>query len=144
MNVTNHPNGFVVRLIHQFKNGARLRLHTWASNRPDRSDPHDHRTWFISLPLWGRFVEYRFKEVDGSIPIYRCRSSTDKERLDIFRDGQSAVQVISKHIRYPFIPYICRKEVIHSYSPMKNSFSASLVFFGKPTERIPRAWIKEQ
>jgi hypothetical protein len=24
-----HPNGFVIRLLHVFRNGARLRLHTW-------------------------------------------------------------------------------------------------------------------
>lgn len=141
-NKSKHPNGFTVRLLMSFANGARLRLHTWSANRGDRSDPHDHRTWFISIPLWGRFVEYRYKEVAGNIPTYRCRSTTTKARLDISRDGQSDVEVTSKHIRYPLVPYFCSQDVIHSYAPMKKSFAASLVLFGPTNGKTPRAWIK--
>lgn len=137
-----HPNGFFVRLLHEFKNGARLRLHTWAGQQ-ERSDPHDHRTWFISIPLWGRFDETRYREVPGDIPIYHCRSTTSKERLDIEQNGTSDVEGISTHVRWPLIPYYCPVDAIHTFRPRKNSFSATLVLFGPTRNKTPRAWIKE-
>jgi hypothetical protein len=141
MKATFHPNGFFVRVLHQFSNGMRLRLHTWPADRSDRSDPHDHRTWFISLPLCGRFIEHRYREVPGSIPIYKCRVTTGAERLDVHRDGQSGLERIETKIRYPGIPYYCSKEVIHSYSPARKRFAASLVLFGPTIGKIPKAWI---
>lgn len=141
---TFHPNGFTVRLLHTFWNGARLRLHTWAADRSNRSDPHDHRTWFISIPLWGRFVEYRYEEIPGNISTFRCRSTTSLDRLDTQEDGKSGVKFISKHVRYPFIPYFCSQDVIHSYAPLKKKFAASIVLFGPPTKKVPRAWIYDE
>ncbi len=114
---TFHPNGFVVKLLHTFRNGARIRLHRWYKGRITTNDPHDHRAWFISIPIWGVFVEYRYQEVKGDIPIYRCRPNTSAERLNIYRDGQSGLKVISKHLRLPLIPYFCSKEEIHTVQP---------------------------
>lgn len=136
-----HPNGFTVRLLMAFTNGARLRLHTWSADRSDRAGPHDHRSWFISIPLWGRFIERRYREVTGDTSTYLCRATTSSER-DVTRSGQSGVEVTSEHARYPFVPYFCSADVIHSYVPLKKNFAASLVLFGPPENKIPKAWIK--
>lgn len=143
MSVSKHPNGFIVKLLHTFSNGARLRLHRWSKNRVSENDPHDHRTWFISIPLWGIFEEHRYEEIEGDIPIYRCRSTTSKERLDIYKDGQSGLKLVSRKIRLPFIPYFCSMEKIHTFQPLSNGFAASLVLFGPPKNYTPKAWIKK-
>jgi hypothetical protein len=139
-----HPNGFLIRTLLTFWNGARLRIHTWDGNQSDRLDPHDHRTWFISIPLYGVFVEQRFEEIDGNTPIFKCRSTTRGGRLDIQREGQGGLRVIKTITRYPFIPYFVSKEDIHSFRPKTKSFVATLVLFGPPTNKSPRAWIAEE
>lgn len=138
-----HPNGFVVRLLYTFWNGARIRLHRWYEGRSTENDPHDHRTWFISIPIWGVFEEFRYKEVEGDIPIYRCRSTTSKKRLEIYQDGKSGLKLVSRHIRLPLIPYYCSMEKIHTVQPLSKGFAASLVLFGPPKNYRPKAWIKK-
>lgn len=139
---TVHPNGFVIRLLYTFWNGARLRLHTW-KKRPTINDPHDHRTWFVSMPIWGLFREVRYTEVSGDIPIYRCRTSPNKERLEIFLEGSSGLQPISSCLRLPFVPYLCRQNEIHTLEPVIDGFCATLVLFGPDKSYQPRAWIKK-
>ncbi len=138
-----HPNGFLVTLLHTFKNGMRLRLHRWHEPHSLINDPHDHRTWFISLPIWGSFVEHRFKEVPGDIPIYRCRDNVDKPLLVVRLDGQSGLQLVKCKRRLPLIPYFCSSKEIHTVQPSNSGFAASLVLFGPKTDYSPRVWIKQ-
>lgn len=138
-----HPNGFTVTLLHSFFNGARIRLHRWYEGRSDTNDPHDHRTWFISVPLWGIFVEKRYKQIAGDVAIFRCRTDLAKERLNVYQDGQSGLQLISSKIRLPFIPYFCSQNEIHTVQPVKKGFAASLVLFGPPKDYAPKVWIKK-
>ena len=143
MTVEQHPNGFSVKLLHTFSNGARIRLHRWYPGRTDNNDPHDHRTWFISIPLWGIFREHRYQEVAGSIPIFRCRHEVSQKRLSVYQDGTGDTQLISSHWRIPFIPYFCSADEIHTVAPRKSGFAASLVLFGPPCKDSPKVWCKK-
>lgn len=147
MNANPHPNGFVVRLLANFR-GYRLRLHTWPANpkRQRLETPHDHRSWFLSLPLWGWFSEWRFIQHDPGCchsrvyNVLRCHSTSGNGAPITTPDGHAGLIPDSRHIRRPLIPYFCPEEAIHSFVPLDQGFAASLVLFGPP-RRIPRAFV---
>lgn len=138
-----HPNGFWVYLIKTFWNGSRIRLHYWPRRVKRLDTPHDHRSWFVSIPLWGRFVEKRFIETPGSdFDVVKCHSTTSGNgQLLTTPAGVGNVRLMSKHHRYPFIPYFCRLGTIHSLVPLGQRLAVTVVFFG-PLMKTPRAWIK--
>ncbi len=148
MNPATHPNGFVIRLLHTFHSGARLRLHTWPAGKARLDSPHDHRSWFLSLPLWGRFIERRFIEhehKDGTAPfdVLRCYSTSGNGKPVTTPEGKSALLLTSARTRRPLVPYFCPTQAIHSFVPVSPGFAASLVLFGPP-KQVPRAFIRSE
>lgn len=147
-----HPNGFGVRLLRTFKNGMRLRLHTWVPGVDRLKTPHDHRSWFISLPLWGRFLEQRYEEVrpferrtfySRPYQVLRCHQTSSNGRPITTPEGDSQLISVSSHTRYPLVPYFCGSGAIHSFVPIRPGFAASLVLFGAP-KHIPRAFVPSE
>jgi hypothetical protein len=137
-----HPNGFTIRLLAMWSNGMRLRFHTWNAEDSTTDSPHDHRSWFISIPLWGRFVERRYQEVAGDdrqVLVCHATSSGNGNPLTS-PAGTGSVKEVSKTTRYPLIPYYCSVDTIHSYVPAKQGFAASLVLFG-PNKKTPKVWL---
>lgn len=137
-----HPNGFAIRLIAIFQSGMRLRLHTWAEGISRLDSPHDHRSWFISIPLWGTFREKRYREVPGdkmNILVCHATSSGNGEPLTQ-PGGTGEVEEVSSHTRIPFVPYFCSVDTIHSLVPKKDKFAATLVLFG-PNQKVPKVWL---
>jgi len=139
-----HPNGFVIRLLRTFKNGMRLRLHTWPKHERRLDTPHDHRSWFVSLPLWGQFIEKRYEENTRGVPveILRCHSTSGNGQPITTSEGHSALVERSSRVRRAGVPYFCPAEAVHSFVPT-TSFAASLVLFG-PQKQVPRAFVKPE
>ncbi len=136
-----HPNGFLIKLLKTFKNGARIRLHVWPKDTERLATPHDHRTWFISLPLWGRFEERRYRETAGDLTVLRCHSTSGNGAPITTPIGKGGVREVSRHRRWPLVPYFCGSDVIHAFVPVGRR-GATLVFFGTP-RKIPRAWVSD-
>lgn len=120
----------------------RLRFHSWR-NSSETNDPHDHRTWFISIPLYGIFIEKRYKEVPGNIDVYSCRDDFNKERLNIKPVYKAGLELIETIYRLPFIPYFCPKDAIHTFKPLNKGFAASLVLFGPQTRLCSKGLYRE-
>jgi hypothetical protein len=149
-----HPNGFLIRLLKTFKNGMRLRLHTWPAGEARLETPHDHRSWFVSLPLWGRFVEKRFVEVQPTVTdialredlehftVLRCHSTSGNGAPITTPEGKGWLVEERTRVRLPLVPYFCPVDALHSFVPASPGFAASLVLFGPP-KQVPRAFVKE-
>ncbi len=136
-----HPNGFWVFLLKSFENGLRLRIHYWPRGATRLKTPHDHRSWFVSLPLWGLFREVRYAEVEGSaFRVINCASTTSNGRAITTEAGRGNLTPISTHHRIPFVPYFCGVGVIHSLQPVFDGPAVSLVLFGRHRRR-PKAWL---
>jgi len=143
MKGTLHPNGFVIRLLCAFRNGMRLRLHTWPTGVPRLESPHDHRSWFISIPLWGSFLERRYREEpsDTSMDVQRCHATTSGNGTPhVTFERTGGVAEVMTTMRRAFMPYFCPADAIHSFAPTSPRFAASLVLFGPP-KRTPRVWL---
>ncbi len=138
-----HPNGFWVYIIKAFWNGARIRLHYWPRGVKRLDTPHDHHSWFISIPIWGRFLEKRFTDVKGDThKILQCHSSW-KNGVPVTKSiGDGSLTITSQRRRYPLIPYFCGSKTIHSLTPCGVGPALTLVFFGAPN-KTPRAWIRK-
>ena len=126
-----HPVGFKKYiLIAAF--GYRLRLHVWRGVGNDSR--HNHRWWFVSVPLIGTFEETRFREHAGQefakISVLDESGRRDGGRLYQL-EGTSDLEVVRVHRRYPLIPYLCRVGEIHSLVPDKRGLHASLVLVGR-------------
>lgn len=137
-----HPNGFLIRLLHTFSNGIRLRIHTWPRGERRLDSPHDHRSWFVSIPLWGKFIERRFEGGGGKsrYDVLRCHSTSSNGIPVTSPDGFGSLTEVSRQKRYPLIPYLCPAGAIHSLVPEKPGFAATIVLFGPP-RTIPRVWL---
>lgn len=137
-----HPNGFWIYLVKIFWNGARLRIHFWPKGIKRLETPHNHRSWFISIPIWGIFSEHRFVEVPGNdFDVLKChRTTSGKDGSLTTPDGTSSVKIVSSHRRYPFIPYFCRFDTIHSFAPKGSGIGLTVVLFG-PHKKTPKAWV---
>jgi hypothetical protein len=137
MAIQKHPTGFYkIVLLSLF--GYRLRLHYWPHGAKDsRPDIHDHKWSFISLPLFGSFIERRYIRMDGATyNIHLCRSTT----LPLEEVGESGIKQVSENIRRPFRPYLCRHGEIHDYQPVGYTKSASLVITGRPQKIGSNVW----
>lgn len=137
-----HPNGFWIYLVKAFWNGARLRLHYWPRGEKRLDTPHDHRSWFISVPLWGRFLEKRFVEADGEdFEVLRCHQTSGNGKPLTTSIGVGNVRQTSQRYRYPFIPYFCGLGAIHALVPKGLGPAITVVLFGPP-KKTPKAWVQ--
>jgi hypothetical protein len=143
MRSENHPVGFrKFILLSAF--GCRLRLHVWPDGGGSDSR-HNHRWWFVSLPLLGKFKEMRYCESPGQsylkIDVLDADGVRDTER--IYRAGdRSSLTVVGEHIRRPLIPYFCPVGAIHSLVPIGEGRHASLVLVGPIRRNSSDIWRK--
>ncbi len=143
---TMHPNGFAVRLLATLPWGMRLRIHVWPEGVERLETPHDHRSWFVSLPLWGTFLEQRFEESDAgddraeSYQVLRCHKTSGNRKPITTPEGTASLRLLHARLRYRLRPYFCPSHAIHSFSPTGSDYAASLVLFGPP-KQVPRAYV---
>lgn len=136
-----HPNGFWIAILAAFR-GLRLRLHYWPPDSKILDTPHNHRSWFISLPLWGVLEEWRFELDDGDdYRVLRCMSTSSRSGPATQPAGTGSVKPVKRRFRLPLIPYFCPASAIHSTIPRTNRV-VTIVLFGKH-QKVPRAWIKQ-
>jgi hypothetical protein len=124
-----HPNGFT-KIIIGTVFGYRIRLHYWPSSAVKYRSRHNHRWWFISIPLLGAFTDNRYKEVEGDttmrIQVSDRANVRDSDRVYSL-EGNSGLRLKASRTRYPLLPYYCGLGEIHSYYPKGNGPHASLV-----------------
>lgn len=137
-----HPLGFRKYVLLSFR-GYRIRLHIWPKGEGNDS-PHNHRWWFLSVPLVGRFTEERFEEVTETGKMRKFDVS-DKGgirdgRREYVAKGPSSPIRVGNQIRYPLVPYFCRVGAIHSLTPYGKGFHASVVLTGRPVRRKSEMW----
>ncbi|WUJ69942.1 hypothetical protein OG809_33195 [Kribbella soli] len=96
------------------------------------------------MPLFGKFLDTRFRETGRSDDFLKIdvldRSGVRDGARDYHHVGDSGLEVIAEHIRYPFMPYMCRFGEIHSYVPYRPGFHASLVFIGRLQTKSSKIW----
>lgn len=75
----------------RFDKLPRLYLHKFLRSDDDRA-PHDHRWWFVSLILWGSYIEHRW--IDGveivrrrRAPSIAYRSLSTRHRVELDRES---------------------------------------------------------
>ncbi len=143
-----HPNGFVVKLLATLPFGMRLRLHWWPVGGRRLDSPHDHRSWFVSLPLMGSFVERRYREArpgaeagSEEFSVLRCDPTGGNGSPRCEAAGRGRLELVG-FSRRRWLPYFCPGSAIHSFLPSGPGFAASLVLFGPP-RKTPRAWIRQ-
>jgi hypothetical protein len=105
MKIEHHPNGFT-KFTFVGPLGYRVRLHYWPKGHEKSLSRHNHRWWFISVPLWGRFVDDRYDEVPDSRTL-RIRVSDRDDTRDSARAyalyGTSGLRLKATLTRYPFV-----------------------------------------
>jgi hypothetical protein len=142
MYVENHPNGFTKIIIGTIF-GYRIRLHYWPKGADKAESRHNHRWWFISVPLLGRFVDNRYMETEDSqtmrIKVLDRNDIRDSKRAYV-SDGTSGLRLRRTHIRKPLIPYVCRLGEIHSYYPEGDGRHASLVMISPLKTKTSDIW----
>lgn len=145
LSLQRHPLGFFkITLLSLL--GFKLRLHIWPRSRrrvgPGR---HDHRWWFVSLPLWGVFEEFRYSQTEGSdLERVECFPATDYREQEKVVAGTSGLREIRRYIRRPLVPYRCRQGEIHSLAPKGTGFAMTLVWTGRPQRNSALAWMERQ
>lgn len=127
-----HPGGFQkITLISVF--GFRLRAHIWRNFTEEIEDPHEHRWLLLSLPVWGRFQDYRWQEIEGdshqvfSATPYSQTPGEDHYRSNLTQARRTGLKLVNVWNRRPFVPYHCKSSEIHSYRPVGSGFHMSLV-----------------
>ncbi len=142
MKVEHHPNGFI-KLIFEGFFGYRIRVHYWPKGAPKSESKHNHRWWFISIPLLGRFVDNRYTETQGGdsvrIKVLDRDDVRDSSRVYTL-EGASRLRLRKRYIRYPLVPYLCRLGEIHSYYPHGNGRHASLVIISPIKVNYSEIW----
>jgi hypothetical protein len=140
MRTEEHPVGFK-KYILLTAFGYRLRLHVWRGG--GNESRHNHRWWFISVPLFGRFEEIRYQEVAGNhylkISVYDEGGQRDTERIYCQLD-ETGLEALRVHTRYPFLPYHCPEGAIHSLVPRRSGIHASLVLSGTLRRQTSEIW----
>lgn len=124
----------------------RIRLHIWPSGVKRLDSPHDHRSWFISLPLWGVFEEKKYIETDTGeeYDVVKCHATTSGNgKPNTTPHGKGGLVKISSKTHWPLVPYICRRGEIHSFMPKSRGYAASIVLFGTPGV-TPKAWLRQK
>ena len=138
-----HPNGFWIAILATL-GGWRLRLHYWPPDSVKLDTSHDHRSWFLSLPLWGILEEHRFEEAPGDeLQILNCNSTTRRAAGPLTSPaGLGSVRKTRRRFRLPFIPYFCPVNAIHSTLPRTRRV-VTLCLFGSH-RKVPRAWVDKK
>jgi len=139
--IQKHPIGFIkITLFSLF--GIKARLHIWLIGRNKcRPDIHDHRWSFLSFPLFGRFEEKRFVSKRGSNYVFSlCYPESVNRKRKIIPHDEADISVNEKKIRWPMLPYSCKKGVIHSIVPLGKVIAASLIFCGRPRGEYSGLW----
>ncbi len=133
-----HPNGFYVKLLASLS-GFRVRFHYWPKASVDKS-PHNHRSWFLSLPLWGSLTETRYEEVPGDVYDKHACGVTPGNGSPVAEPaGTGNLNSVSEHTRRTYVPYFCSKDTIHSVA--SHGRTLTLVLFGPSDgKRRPLAW----
>lgn len=133
-----HPGGFKKILLLSIA-GINVRLHVWGPGGHAIEHPHRHRWSFLSIPLWGKFLDSRLEEIAGD--TYTKMSATgysdndhrdDHYETNMSRVGATDLVIRKEHVRYPLLPYTCDYNDIHTYGPVGNGRHISLVITGKP------------
>jgi hypothetical protein len=142
MKIEHHPNGFTKFILGSVF-GYRIRVHYWPRAEKKYRSRHNHRWWFISMPLFGAFIDNRYEEVPDNntmrISVTDQGNMRDSKREYIL-EGRSGLRLKAEHIRYPPIPYLCRLGEIHSYYPKGNGPHASLVIISPLKTRSSEIW----
>jgi hypothetical protein len=140
--IENHPNGFT-KITFDGIFGYRIRIHYWPKGTPKSESQHNHRWWFISIPLMGCFVDNRYSETTNNrtmrIRVFDRDDVRDSSR-DYSFDRTSGLQLRKTFIRYPLVPYLCRLGEIHSYYPRGNGRHASLVIISPIKVKFSEIW----
>lgn len=141
MKKENHPVGFRKYILLSLL-GYRLRLHVWVNGRGNDSR-HNHRWWFVSVPLFGRFVETRYREIPGrslvKIAVADRNGVRDNARL-YTRKGESELEIVARKVRWPLLPYFCPVRDVHSLVPNGGGVHMSIVLCGRPQSEITEIW----
>lgn len=145
--IEKHPLGYIkVNLLSVF--GYRARLHIWRTDTIE--DAHNHRWNFLSIPLWGRFVDRYYMEVP--LEYAGGFAKPGLERVDSYPDrgagrryvprvtGGETVQPVMAHVRRPLRPWRCRRGEIHSFQPIGSGPHVSLVLLGRPEAVSSDVW----
>lgn len=139
-----HPLGYrKYYLLRIF--GYAVRLHIWPPNAQISDKPHDHRWSFLSVPLWGRFVDTRYVETAAGSAGGVLQTTPDRgggrSYVEVLEFGaRGGTRFVSRTIRYPLLPYRCRIGEIHSYVPAGSGWHASLVLLGRERRQSSRVW----
>lgn len=134
-----HPLGFIKLTLLEVA-GRRVRLHVWPRNAEPAQDCHNHRWSFVSLPLWGSFIDTRYAVADTTSHLrLTCRPDRGAGRL-VEVDGVGGLVEAARFTRRPLLPYRCRRGEIHSYVPASKRFHASLVVTGRPHSDRSEVW----
>jgi hypothetical protein len=141
MKKEDHPVGFKKYILVSVA-GYRVRLHVWPTGEGNDSR-HNHRWWFISIPIIGKFVETRYSEVSGSSYVkidvadeHRVRDSNRR----YLAKGESALDVLARKVRRPPVPYVCPIGAIHSLVPHGDGLHVSLIFCGRLRLETSEIW----
>lgn len=141
MKKENHPVGFRKYVVLALF-GYRLRLHVWSDGHGNDSR-HNHRWWFVSVPIIGRFIETRYRETDGEsylkIDVHDKHGVRDGDRRYVAK-GKSELEEIARKVRWPLIPYFCPANDIHSLVPHRVGLHISVVFCGRLESDTSEIW----
>jgi hypothetical protein len=134
-----HPLGFVKITLLSVR-GCSLRLHVWTAQSRASHDRHDHRWSFVSVPLWGWFLDTRWARTHGSdLETFAARHPRASREHVLDPTGRGALMIRTQRVRSPLLPYVCRRGEIHSYWPLTRR-AASLVLTGRPMLNESQVW----
>jgi hypothetical protein len=141
MKKENHPVGFRKYIVFSFL-GYRMRVHVWPDGLGNDSR-HNHRWWFVSVPVVGKFVETRYREMAGKsfvkIDVTDKDGVRDGDRSYVAK-GESELEVIARRARRPLVPYLCPIGAIHSLVPDGSGLHVSVIFCGRPQSETTEIW----
>jgi hypothetical protein len=137
-----HPLGFrKVELLRLF--GFRVRVHVWHGDPSEA--PHDHRWAFVGIPLWGRFVDVRWRVIAGcthaGVTAWPSTASGGR-RYSPAVSGPVALVETARHVRRPLRPYVCRHGAVHSAVPVGAGRHVSLVLLGRARSETSLVWVE--
>lgn len=117
-----------------------IRLHIWRQGGSEA--PHNHRWSFVSVPLWGRFVETRHRLAEGASHVLHS-TTPDRGRGRLYVEhGAHSVPVVRRRTRWPLVPYRCKIGEIHSFAPKGPGWHVSLVLIGREQQSASDVWNK--
>ena len=130
-----HPGGFIKYDLHRWSTGERLRLHFWGEPGAEL-DIHDHRWSYVSLPLAGRFIEDRYKLVQGVFSEYNSLVCRPRDAFGniIVGPGLALAAVPAERLHYKVgEAYGLRSGDFHVFRRAANELSVTLVLTSRTT-----------